>query len=621
MSQTPGQPIPQLAVTVVRDLWRALRPLVVFEAAFKAVAIALGALGAAWVISPLIESTGRAAVTNTDIARFLLSPAGVTAIILLAFFAVLGTMIEHVGVIAIAAIHLRGRDVTLPETLSALKQVTIRLATFGIAKILMLALLCAPFVILAGISYLMLLSSHDINYYLANQPPSWYEALGIGAVLAAALVAMLATLYVSSIFVVPILLFEERPVREAVRQSRARTRGSRPRIAVLVLGWQVLGTTMGAALIWGFDRAAARVLNSAGSRPIVLICAVAILLALHALMLAGVSFVAVSVQCLLILRLYLERGGALGSGTAAGMPKALAWIDPLTRRLVWRKAVAIMALPIFVAVMGLSAARRLNIDETIVVVAHRGYSRQAPENSLSAFRKAIEVGADVIELDVQETADGVVVVLHDRDLMRLAGDSRPIAELSFADARQLDISRRVSPELAGERIPTLEEAITLARGKIKLQIELKYYGKDRGLAEKVAALIAREHFEGDCEISSLDYEGLMKAKRANPRLKVVALVTYALGDPGRLDVDALSVNTKVLSDRLISVTRSQGKELYAWTVDDSNEMVRLIERGVGRLVTNSPEELIRIRRERAGMTDIERRVLAARYLLGLENER
>jgi glycerophosphoryl diester phosphodiesterase len=98
------------------------------------------------------------------------------------------------------------------------------------------------------------------------------------------------------------------------------------------------------------------------------------------------------------------------------------------------------------------------------------------------------------------------------------------------------------------------------------------------------------------------------------------LVTYALGDPVRLDVGGLSVNTEVLSDRLIRTARRRGKELYAWTVDDPRAMVRLIERGVEGLVTNAPEEAIRIRRERAALSDVERRILAARYLLGLESD-
>ncbi len=278
-------------------------------------------------------------------------------------------------------------------------------------------------------------------------------------------------------------------------------------------------------------------------------------------------------------------------------------------------------MPFVIPLWGFTVAGRLRVDEPIFVVAHRGYARGVPENSLSAFRKAIEAGADMIELDVQETADGEVVVLHDRDLMRMAGDRRAIADLTLAQVRQLKLGgRQLAPGALGDHVPTLAETIALARGKIKLQIELKYYGKDRGLAEKVAALIKGAAFEDQCEVSSLDYEALLTAKRANPRLKVVALVTYALGDPGRLDVDGLSVNTKVLSDHLVRAAKSQGKPLYAWTVDDPRAMVRLIERGVGRLVTNNPESLIQIREARAQMTDIERRLLAARYLLGMEND-
>jgi glycerophosphoryl diester phosphodiesterase len=226
----------------------------------------------------------------------------------------------------------------------------------------------------------------------------------------------------------------------------------------------------------------------------------------------------------------------------------------------------------------------------------------------------------MIELDVQETADGAVVVLHDRDLLRVAGDPRPIAAITLAEARKLDMGKLKGAEFAGERIATLDEVIALARGRIRLQIELKYYGKDHGLAAKVAELIRREDFEDQCEVSSLDYEGLKKAKAHNPRLKVVALVTYAVGDPGRLEVDGLSVNARVHSDRLISAARAGGKRLYVWTVDQPRDMLRYIERGVGGLVTNMPGELVRIRSERAGMTDLERRLLAARYLLGLEDE-
>jgi glycerophosphoryl diester phosphodiesterase len=621
-SSTPIQahpPLYRLAGMVFTDLWRVLKPLIVFETAFKGLALALGTLGTAWVISPLVESTGHAAVTNTDITSFMLSPAGILTVVLLALAFLLGSVVELVGVITIAAAYHGGRNVTAADTLAALRSVALRVVSFGIAKLGLLAVLGAPFVVLAGLVYLLLLTGHDINYYLANHPPSWYLALALGGLITAALGAALAVLYVGTLFAVPILLLEKRSVRAAIRDSWARTRGARTWIGSVMLGWQIVGMIAGVLVVWGFGRSCALILASAGSRTTVLVAVVGVLLACHAVLLAALSFAIVSIHGLLVFRLYLERGGQPQPFEPAAERGLLTLADARAVRLMWSKAGIAIAVLILIGFMALGFSRRLDEHEQIVVVAHRGASRSAPENSMNAFRNAIEAGADVIELDVQETADGVIVVTHDRDLMRMAGDPRAIAELSFAELRKLDIGRRRGAEFAGERIATLEEVIALARGKAKLQIELKYYGKDQGLAEKVADLIRRESFENECEVSSLSNEGLMKAKKRNPRLSVIALVTYAVGDPGRLDVDGLSVNAALMSDRLIKVARAKRKRLYAWTVDEPRQMVRLIERGVGGIVTNAPEELVRIRRERANLTDFERRLLAARYLLGLDD--
>src|SRR5262249_6116190 len=161
------------------------RPLVAFEVAFKTAVVALGALGAGWIVGPLIASTGHAAVTNTEIARFLVAPAGIAYLVLIALALMLATLIEHVGVIAIAATPLRGRAVTVREPLAALAAVSLRLFTFGINSLATLAFLCAPFAVVGGLAYLALLSRHDINYYLSNRPPNFYAAAAIGGVLLA----------------------------------------------------------------------------------------------------------------------------------------------------------------------------------------------------------------------------------------------------------------------------------------------------------------------------------------------------------------------------------------------------------------------------------------------------
>jgi glycerophosphoryl diester phosphodiesterase len=610
-----------------RDVWqdfrRAFRPLVAFEAIFKTAVVALGAVGTAWIVRPLIASTGHSAVTNTEIARFLVSPPGMAYLVLIVLSLMLGTLLEHVGVIAIAAASLRSDGANVRDVLASLVSVSLRLFSFGVRSLLTLAFVCAPFAVLGGLAYLALLSRHDINYYLANRPPSFYAAVAIGALLLAGLAARLAVLYVDLVLVMPILLFEDRRGRAAVAESRVRVKAARFRIGAIILAWQLAGSMLGVAVVRGFNQGCGLVLESAEVRRIVLVPLVATLLAAQAVLVSGVSFLLVAVHCLLILRFYTERGGRPQplpiDGAASWIGRVAGGIDPTRWKVLRLRTMVLVLAAIFVGYLAWSVSGRLSARVPIVAVAHRGYARRAPENTLSAFRAAIDVGADFAELDVQETSDGVVVVLHDRDLMRMAGDPRRISDIPFAEARKVDLGRKSDPEFAGERIPTLAEVIALARGRIKLQIELKYYGKDRGLARKVAELIRREDFEDQCEVISLDDDGLRQARQANPRLRVVALVSYALGDPGRLDVDGLSVKTEVLTDRLIRASRRRGKALYTWTVDDPRAMVRLIERGVGGMVTNAPDLLIRIRREREDLSDVERRLLAARYLLGLES--
>ena len=119
-------------------------------------------------------------------------------------------------------------------------------------------------------------------------------------------------------------------------------------------------------------------------------------------------------------------------------------------------------------------------------------------------------------------------------------------------------------------------------------------------------------------VSSLHYDALQAARRANPRLRTAAIVTVSIGNIDKLDVDGLSVNARHLSTRLIRLIRSRNKDLYAWTVDDPKAMVTLMERGVPNIVTNRPDLLVGLRAEFAGLTDVERRLLAAAYLLGME---
>src|SRR4029077_19874789 len=218
-----------------------------------------------------------------------------------------------------------------------------------------------------------------------------------------------------------------------------------------------------------------------------------------------------------------------------------------------------------------------NIVESVKVTAHRGSSARAPENTLSAVQAAIADGAVFAEIDVQTTADGELVVLHDGDLMRMAGDSRRLRDLTLSQAKELDVGKKLNGEFLGERIPTLAEVIHLARGKIQLNIELKYNWPDPNLAGKVVDLISREAFLTNCIITSLDAAALAEVQRLAPELKIGQIVTASVGNLTRLPGQILSLNKRAANQRFIKRARSAGKEVHVWTLNQASDMLLMIE--------------------------------------------
>src|SRR5262249_8486463 len=158
------------------------------------------------------------------------------------------------------------------------------------------------------------------------------------------------------------------------------------------------------------------------------------------------------------------------------------------------------------------------------------------------------------------------------------------------------------------------EVINLCRGKIQLNVELKFFGPDQRLAQKVADLVHEQQFESDCLVTSLNYDALQEVKRHNPRLRTGLIVAHALGDVSQLEVQVLSVRADFLSDEFLRSAHRLGQEVHVWTVNDARQMTRLIKRGVDNIITSDPDLAIRVRDEWASLSGAERLVMASRLL-------
>ena len=252
----------------------------------------------------------------------------------------------------------------------------------------------------------------------------------------------------------------------------------------------------------------------------------------------------------------------------------------------------------------------LRVGRDVEITAHRGSSRYAPENTLSALYQAISDGADYAEIDAQETADGVVVLLHDTDLMRIAGLSTKIWEAKFDDLRRVDAGSWFSPEFAGEQIPTLEEALLVAGRRIGLNIEIKFNGHDQQLAERVVELIRKAGCTSHCVMSSLNQQGLARVRELAPEIRIGQIVTVAVGDVTKLDVDFLSMNQDQVTAAQVRINRRAGLATHVWTINDPDDMATMLDYGVDNIITDEPTTLGALVNERATRSDAELPLLA-----------
>lgn len=259
-----------------------------------------------------------------------------------------------------------------------------------------------------------------------------------------------------------------------------------------------------------------------------------------------------------------------------------------------------------------SAVQAAEQQERPVVVAHRGASAYAPENTLAAVDKAEDLGIDWVENDVQRTKDGELVVLHDTNLARTTNveeifpDRAPwnVADFTLAEVKKLDAGSWFSAEYAGERVPTLEEYVDrVERNNQKLLLELKVPGLYPGIEKETLGELKREgwlnrsHVRNKLIIQAFDAESVKKVHKLRPDVK-----TGFLGTPAVADLPEYAAFTDQINPHYGSVTRdyveavhalegARGKrlELFTWTVNDGPTASRLAELGVDGIITNTPD--------------------------------
>jgi glycerophosphoryl diester phosphodiesterase len=238
--------------------------------------------------------------------------------------------------------------------------------------------------------------------------------------------------------------------------------------------------------------------------------------------------------------------------------------------------------------------------------AHRGASHEAPGNTLAAFLLAAELGADGIELDVQLSQDGEIVVIHDLTLEATTNGRGRVGERSLAELKRLDAGSWFGPAFAGLQIPTLQEVVDAVGHQLLLNVELKTTSlRDDGLAAAVVRLLEENHLLDRVVISSFNPLSIWRVRRLNPWIATGLLYAPDMPLPLRwpwtrhlVRPDALHPYHTSVNAGYVQWARRRGYRVHTWTVDDEQEMERLVQAGTDLIITNRPGLLRKVLDER-----------------------
>ena len=481
-------------------------------------------------------------------------------------------------------------------------------------------LLMAPFLIVAGLLYRQLLTEFDINYYLKEWPGEFQLAVALGVVLVAALASLLLWFAASWLFALPLVLFEGASHANALRVSRERATGHRRRLLFWIGSW-VLAMTVLSALTSTLILFLGRLFVPYATGSLwLLMAAVGSTLLLWAGVGLAVNLLSTIVFAAMLFHLY-RRHGSCGSIDLSRLNLADSVADKAGLLLTRRRLLGFTAASAIVAIgIGIFAVHSVRLDDKAVIMAHRGSSTVAPENTMAAVKQAIEDGADWVEIDVQETVDGEVVVMHDSDFMKLAGVDLKIWDATRDELKEIDIGSWFNPTFKDERVPTLLEVLTECKGKIRVNIELKYYGHDDQLEQRVVEIVEALDMASNVVVMSLKTDAVKKMKALRPSWRVGQLMSVSAGDLQNVEADFVAVNASFADRRFVRSVHNIGKEVYVWTVNDAPTMSAMISRGVDGIITDKPALARSVLELRSALSPAERVLLELAGILGVTPE-
>ncbi|MYL24589.1 glycerophosphodiester phosphodiesterase family protein [Vreelandella massiliensis] len=612
------QPLKTLGRLLLRTLRDHLRPLIAFHLFFTLLASTLLLPAVFWALHTLLARLNRVVVTTEDLVTLLFSPLGLAVSLVALGLTFIVLYWQQAGMLHVA---IRPRDNHYRLALDALWLSTRRLPALTGLVVLQVGahiLLVAPFMFALAWLYDVWLGGLD-TYYLQRVKPAvlWYfiasalPLFGVWAWLA-------AWLYLRWVLALPLVALENISPLHALKRSVVHTRGWHRSIgtAVLIVLLSVIVLPIITTLL--FDQLFTPLLWWLPEHNAVLMPAMLAYLTGYVLVTLAITFLGIAVNAMLSACLYMQLAhrSAHASPPQASHPGRLAWMAEL-------------GVLLFAGLQAWWILNSFELSDDIEIIAHRGSSMVAPENTMAAIDQAVIDGADAIEIDVRLTADKHVMLYHDRTMARLAGDPREFGDLTRDELARFDVGSWFGDAFQGEPIPGLDEALRAMRGKASLMIEMKPLpGQSRQLADAVIEVLFEESEQriacwaqqaapleayarcgfpnafADMSAATMTPSLLRYLKAQAPALRTTLLAQLILpGTLNRREFDALGLRHNRITEQEVRLALLYDYEIHAWTVNSRARMSTLIDMGVDAIITDYPDQLAELLADRHELSD------------------
>ncbi|WP_028517922.1 glycerophosphodiester phosphodiesterase family protein [Ruminococcus flavefaciens] len=571
---------------------RAVPHFLVFELIFKLMLLGIGTPVLTLLLKLTMKLSGINYLNDENLLIYLKHPATITVIIVMLFFYAFFSFVELSALAAcFSCFEKKQRIFTGGMFRTGIKSFVKAFKGAGILSFLgyMAVMPLAQFSLSSGM-------------FMAPLMPVlkriFSSVSGIGAVVAYILIQLLFIMFIiSGCYSIHYLVLTGSSFNECLKKSRAKMKGQRFKMILMLLGFSLAVVALIAIATFGISFIIVYAVKGLKANA-------AFGTSLRILRYAWNVFTAISafVSAPMVMCWLTHKFMSDNAGENFDLPNKREYKMRLRHSIiivvVLISAAIVMNLSYFKALYQGNVNVNVGVLNRTQVSAHRGFSRIAPENTIPAFQAAVDCGADYIELDVQLTADDQLVVFHDDRIDRTTDGKGMLKNYTYEQLQQFSAGSWFSKdgEFDDVKIPLLTEVLDLVSDDIMLNIEIKRSGDPKKTAEHVVRLIEEYGIVNSCYITSFSYPALKKVKQLNSKIKTgfIANLSTATSYSRLPYIDAVSMNYLFVNQSVVNSAHHNGKRIFVWTVDRQKDVQQMMALGVDNIITNRPDKALEV---------------------------